>query len=326
MGQERNEGGLLRGAVAGVLASAALAGFNYLSGEASEGPMPVLGGTRKQYPWRMGTIAYHVDGPEEGEPLLFVHSIHAAASSYEFRKNFGFFAQKGYRVYAPDLLGFGLSDHPALTYTDEIYIALLADFVRDVIGGPSHVIASSLGCSFTIAAAARYPERFGALVLLGPVGLERLHRKAPVIGDLFYRFVQSPILGEAFFNALTSPPSLRYFLNKQGYLDPAQVTEEMIAYHYNTAHQPNARFAPGAFVSGALNRDVRAEWSSLKNRLLLVWGYQATTVPVQSGTEFLRLNPRAVINGYDANLLPHDEQADAFNADTLTWFQGRRKD
>lgn len=326
MAQNKNEGGLLRGAVAGLLASAALAGFNYLSSEASEAPTPVLGGTLQQYPWRMGTIRYHVDGPEEGEPLLFVHGIHAAASNYEFRKNFGFFARQGYRVYAPDLLGFGLSDHPPLPYSDELFIALLADFVRDVIGKPSHVIASSLGCSFVIAAAARYPERFGPLVLVAPVGLDRLHRKTPILTPLFYRFVQSPILGEAFFNALTSPPSIRYFLSKQGYLDPAQVTDEMVDYHYNSAHQPNARFAPGAFVSGALNREVRDEWASLKNRLLLVWGYQASTVPVQSGTEFLRLNPRAVINGYDANLLPHDEQADAFNADTLVWFQGRRKD
>ena len=84
--------------------------------------------------------------------MLFVHSIHAAACNYEFRKNVEFFAQTGYRVYAPDLLGFGLSDHPAMTYTDEVYIALIADFARDVIGQQTHVIASSLSCSFVIAA------------------------------------------------------------------------------------------------------------------------------------------------------------------------------
>lgn len=321
-----NDNTLMRGAVAGALVGAAVAGFNYLSREASEAPPVVLEGEQREYPWRLGTIRYSVLGPEDGQPMLFVHSIHAAASSYEFRKNVGYFAEKGYRVYAPDLLGFGRSDRPAIAYDDELFVALIADFARDVIGQQTAVIASSLGCSFVIAAAARYPERFGHLVLIEPVGLQKLNRKLPVLGDLFYRFVRSPLLGEAFFNALTSPPSIRYYLKEMGYLDDALVTDEMVDYHFTIAHQPNGRFAPGAFVSGALNRDIREEWKQLKQPLLLAWGYQASTTPVQNGTEFLRINARAVINGYDANMLPHDEKAERFNSDTLAWLEGRRKD
>ncbi len=317
---------LFRGTLAGTLLSSALAGFNYLSQEAAEPPRSVLGGEANRYPWRLGSIAYHVAGPEGGEPLLLVHGVHAAASNYEFRRNFDFFAEKGYRVYAPDLLGFGQSDHPAMAYNDEVYIALLSDFARDVIGQATNVIASSLSCSFIIAAAARHAERFAKLVLIEPVGVQQLRGKWPVVGDLFYAFVRTSLFGEGFFNLLTSTPSLRYFLRDMGYSDKSLITDEMIEYHYNITHQPNARFAPGAFVSGALNRDVREEWARLQNPLLLVWGYQATTTPVQNGTEFLRLNPRAAIDGYDANLLPHDEQAARFNSNTLAWLEGRRKD
>lgn len=325
MSHQKSVGTLFRGVVASALVSAALAGFNHLSQEASLPPPPSLRGQVAHYPWRMGNIAYQVAGPEEGEAMLLLHSIHAAASNYEFRKNFDFFAQEGYRVYAPDLLGFGLSDHPAISYDDELYIALIADFVRDVIARQSNVIVSSLSCSYVIAAAARYPERFGSLVLIEPVGLKQLRSKLPLVSHAAQRLIQLPIFGEAFFNALTSPPSLRYYLGKQGYLDQALVTDEMIEYHYNISHQPNARYAPAAFISGALNRNVRDEWASLKNKILIAWGYQATITPVQNGTEFLRLNPRAVINGYDANMLPHDEQAERFNIETLRWLQGRRK-
>ena len=320
---------LARGLVSGLLAAAALAGFNRLADEASAAPAdPFDIGTRERYPWRLGGVSYRVAGPKGGTPMLFVHGVHAAASAYEFHKQFPFFAAQGYRVYAPDLLGFGLSDHPAISYDDEIYIALIADFLRDVIGGAADtvVMASSLGCSFAIAAAARYPDRVGQLVLIGPVGLQRLKGRWPVVGAAFYRFVQSPLLGEAFFNALASGPSLRYFLKQQGYLFPENITDAVVQQYFDVSHQPNARFAPGAFVSGALNRDIRDEWQSLTMPILLVWGYQAETVPVQDGAEFLRLNPRAVTNGYDANLLPHDEQAERFNQDTLVWLQGRRKD
>ncbi|MGB0387406.1 MAG: alpha/beta fold hydrolase [Ardenticatenaceae bacterium] len=325
MSNQTRGGDLFRGALAGALGSAALAGFNYLSGEAGEPPRPVLGGDQREYPWRMGRVAYHVDGPEDGVPMLFVHGIHAAGCNYEFRKNFDFFARVGYRVYAPDLLGFGLSDHPVMKYTDEVYIALISDFVRDVIGDKTNVIATSLSCSFVIAAASRYPERFGSLVLIEPVGLKQLRGKLPIVSDLFYNFVNSPIFGEAFFNALTSSPSLRYYLGQQGYLNKALITDEMIEHYYSVSHQPGARYAPAAFISGYLNRDVREEWARLKNPTLIAWGYQAKTTPVQNGTEFLRLNPRAVIDGYDANLLPHDEQAEKFNVETLRWLQGKRK-
>ena len=60
--------GIFRGVLAGTLASAALAGFNYLSKEASIPPKPMLGGEFLHYSWRMGQIAYHVDGPKDGPP------------------------------------------------------------------------------------------------------------------------------------------------------------------------------------------------------------------------------------------------------------------
>jgi pimeloyl-ACP methyl ester carboxylesterase len=195
-----------------------------------------------------------------------------------------------------------------------------------VVQGKPTTIASTLSCSFVVVAAARYPERFGPLVLVAPVGLSQLRRRVPVASDLFYSFVRSPVFGEGFFNLLTSTPSLRYFLKQQGYLDPALITDELVDYHYNVSHQPNARYAPGAFVSGYLNRDIHEEWASLKNPLLLAFGYQAKQVPVQKGTEFLKANARAVVVGYDANLLPHDEQADKFNEDVIDWLHGRRKE
>ncbi|MCB0078789.1 MAG: alpha/beta fold hydrolase [Anaerolineales bacterium] len=317
---------LLRGTVAGALASAALAGFNYLADEAAPPLEPWLEGDRRDYTWRMGRVRYTVAGPEAGEPLLMVHGIHAAASSYEFRRNFGVFADEGYRVYALDLLGFGQSERPALDYDDELYIALISDFLRDVIDQPAIVIVTSLSGSFVVPTALRHPDRITKLVMIAPVGLERLRSETAVSGALLRGFVRSPLVGEGFFNLLTTRPSLRYFMGEQGYHDSSLVTDEMIDHYYATSHQPNARYAVAAFVSGRLNRDLRNEWPRVTQPTLLVWGNYATTTPAKDGTEFLRLNPRAVVDGYDANLLPHDEQSERFNRQTLAWLQGRRKD
>src|SRR5690349_16078968 len=105
--QNKTQNPLVSGLVSGALIGAAMAGFNHLSDMAAEEPSPALSGTPYSYPWRLGQIFYQVAGPAEGTPMVLVHGLHAA-SSYEFRHNYDYFVEKGYRVYALDLLGFGL--------------------------------------------------------------------------------------------------------------------------------------------------------------------------------------------------------------------------
>lgn len=317
---------LVSGLVSGALIGAAMAGFNHLSDMAAEVPDPALSGTPYTYPWRLGRIFYQVAGPAEGTPLVLVHGLHAAASSYEFRHNYDFFVDKGYRVYALDLLGYGLSDRPAIAYDDEIYIALLGDFLRDVVQVSAIVVATSASTVFAVAVAARHPERVAKLILIAPVGISQRKFQIPFVTDGANALLSSPVLGESLFNMLTTPQGIRYFLAQDGFYNTAQITDDLVEYHYNISHLPNAQYAPAAFLSGKVNRDITAEWKSLKQPILLVWGYFGSTTPVTKGPEFLKTNPRAVTNGYDAKLLPHYECADLFNPDTLAWLEERRKD
>ena len=64
----------------------------------------------RRYAWRHGEVTYKVKG--RGEPLVLIHGIYAGASSFEYRRVFAQLAVKHHRVYAFDLLGFGLSDRP----------------------------------------------------------------------------------------------------------------------------------------------------------------------------------------------------------------------
>jgi pimeloyl-ACP methyl ester carboxylesterase len=317
---------LVSGVVAGAMIGAALAGFNHLAEMAADAPTPVLGGEQRSYAWRLGRIFYHVGGEEDAPPMVLIHSLHAAASGYEWRHNFDFFVERGFRVYVPDLLGFGLSDRPAMAYDDEVFIALIGDFLRDVVQQPAVVMATSVSAAFAIAAAARHPERIAKLVLMVPVGVSQRKTKAPGLTPALNSAFSSKVLGEGLFNLLTTPGNIRKFLAQDGFYRADLITDEMVEHHYNLAHMPNAHYAPAAFISGLTNRDVTNEWASLRMPLLLVWGYHGKTTPPSKGTEFLKINPRAATNGYDAKLLPHDECAEQFNIDTLAWLEGRRKE
>ncbi|MDB5079087.1 MAG: hypothetical protein JWP00_1011 [Chloroflexi bacterium] len=56
-------------------------------------------------------LHYVAAGPVEGEPVLLLHGF--PQSSYLWRRHLPALAAKGYRVVAPDLRGYNLSDRPA---------------------------------------------------------------------------------------------------------------------------------------------------------------------------------------------------------------------
>lgn len=313
-------GSFVRGLLLGAFAAGGMGAYNRRRETWSEPPDTGLSGESRAYEWRRGRVCYRLAGPENAPPLLLVHGIYATSSGWEMRKLHEHF-RAGYRVYTPDLLGFGLSDHPAISYDDDLYVQLIGDFVRDVVGARTAVIASSLGGSFVVAAAAAHPELFGPLVLIEPVGIQQLARESGRPGEVVYALFRSQVLGEFLFNLLASKPSIRLFLRTQAYLDPNFITDEVAQIQHDLTRQPNARFAPGAFVAGALNRNIRDEFAALRQPILLTWGYQSSITPIQQATAFLRANPRAEIIGFDARSLPHDETAPLFNEEVERWLR-----
>src|SRR3989442_10798906 len=127
----------------------------------------VLTGEERRYSWKYGDVFYKVKGDRDARPLLLIHGFGPGASSYEWRKNVDALAER-FRVYALDLLGFGLSDRPAIDYTAETFADLIGDFIREVVARPSVVVAHDLSCAYVIADAYRRPQYFERLGLLSP--------------------------------------------------------------------------------------------------------------------------------------------------------------
>jgi pimeloyl-ACP methyl ester carboxylesterase len=260
-----------------------------------------------------------VDG--EGTPLVLVHGINAAASSLEMRRNFrplGVY----FRVYAPDLLGFGLSDRPAVFYTAQIYTDLLADFLREVVREPAHLLASSLSSAYAVRVAQEHPELARSLVLICPTGIERLS-DPPTRGQ---RCTDSlfgvPGLGRQLFAALVSRPSVYYFLRTITYYQRDTITREVVNGYHLSGQRPGAQWAPRAFLGGRLNQNIAGAFAQLRQPVLLVWGKEARTTPLDTATAFLERNPRATLKVFpDAGLVPHDEQADTFNDYVHSWLK-----
>jgi len=272
-----------------------------------------LGGETRYYRWRGGDLAYSVAG--EGEPLLLVHGVYAGASSLEFRKTFEELSGR-FRVYALDLLGCGMSDRPRRRYGPGDVTSQIEDFVREEIGVPTHLVASSLSAALVVPAAVRSPRLFKKLVLVCPTGYGTLDRPSGRLGDAVYGLFLAPVIGDTLYHAIVSRPGIRYYLKNIAYHDRGLVTEELVEDYYRTGHRLGAKYFPAAFVSGKLNFGVARLWSRVPHRTLICWGQEARTAPVSEAQYFVGLNPRAEPRIFrDAALLPHDERAQTFNAE-----------
>ena len=304
----------VRPLAAGVSLTGALAAFNRSVGNAPE-PANALGGTVRRWNWRGHDIFSTELG--EGPPIVLVHGVYAGASSYEYRRLFSLLAAR-HRVVAFDLLGCGLSDHPNIGYSADLFTELVIDALADAAGTEAAtVIGSSLGAAFAIRAAARSTQRVAKVVAICPTGLGGVLDRAPNGAQLLWSgTVRTPVLGEALFNGLASRPSIRYFLGHGSYADPASATPEIIDHYYAVAHQPGARYVPAHFVGGMLNCNIAQDLPFVDAPMLVAWGEQASSFsPLANAGEFLKLAQAAkLVTFANSGLLPHEEEPEALCA------------
>jgi pimeloyl-ACP methyl ester carboxylesterase len=197
-----------------------------------------------------GSIAIHKSGvspDSNATPVLLVHSINAAASSYEMSPLFQR-VERERAVVAMDLPGFGHSDRPDIKYSPDLMSGAIAS-VLNTFDRPVHIVALSLGSELAARAAIIRPDRVSSLTFISPTGMGRKRRTEEVEESLLDNFVSLRLLGQAIFDALITDRAIHYFLGKSF---AGEVDAGMAVFAGLTACQPGARHAPLAFIQGKL--------------------------------------------------------------------------
>ena len=111
----------------------------------------------KFFNWRYGNIFY----------------LNPSSSSYEWEKIRKHLSKK-YTVYALDLLGCGRSDKPNMTYSNFLYVQLITDFIKTIIGSKTDIVATGESSSFTLMACNMNPDHFNKIIIINPTDLSDL--------------------------------------------------------------------------------------------------------------------------------------------------------
>ena len=113
-----------------------------------------------------GLRLHYVDeGPQGGTPVLMLHG--EPSWSFLYRKMIGPVVEAGYRVLAPDLIGFGKSDKPTSKseFTYQGHIAWMREWFEAMGLNNVVLVCQDWGSLIGLRLVAAMPERFAAVVL-----------------------------------------------------------------------------------------------------------------------------------------------------------------
>jgi pimeloyl-ACP methyl ester carboxylesterase len=214
---------------------------------------------RKFVATKLGKMVYYTaqgepwDEQASKETLVFLHGFGGGSSAYEWSKVYPAFAAE-YRVLAPDLIGWGRSDHPARSYQAEDYIGIIIEFLEQTCHAPTTVIASSLTAAFTIRAAIERPDLFKSLIVTNVAGLAEFGKDYRRSG--FAQFAQSiniPFLNHLLYGTgVANSFGIRSFLEQRQFADSAKIYPEIVEAYLQSAQQDNGEYAALSFVRGDL--------------------------------------------------------------------------
>ena len=117
----------------------------------------------------------HFQDLGSGEPVVFIHGSGPGASGHSnFKGNYPWLRDQGYRVIVPDLPGFGRSDKPDdVEYHIDFFVSSLLQTLDSLGVQRFTPIGNSLGGAVALQLALTHPERLSKLILMAPGGLEQ---------------------------------------------------------------------------------------------------------------------------------------------------------
>ena len=262
------------------------------------------------FEWRFGKIKYTKRGT--GSPLLLIHDLIVGSSGYEYRKIVDDLS-KDHELYVLDLLGYGLSDKPNMTYTNYLYVQLILDFIKNVIGEKTDVVASGDSSSIAIMACHNDPESIRNVILLNPQSLSRMNLSPNRQTRLMKFILDLTVLGTFIYNMMTTKESFRKNFREELFYNRHSISEEMIAAYSEASHYPdyNAKYSYTSYVGRYMNTGMIHALKEINHCIYIVYGKGQREI--ESITDhYIYFNSAVEKVGIeDSGHFPHIEQPDA---------------
>lgn len=221
--------------------------------------------------WRFGNIYYTKRG--NGTPVLLIHDVLPGASGYEWSRIEKELSSE-HTVYTIDLLGCGRSEKQGSTYTNFVYVQMICDFIKKIIGEKTDIIASGFSGSFVIMACHNEKELFNKIMLVNPPSMNKLKQMPSKKDKLLKSLIGIPVFGTLVYHMIVSQESVSNLFIEKMYFNPFHVDEDILDTYYEAAHKGGcyAKNLYSSLVSKYMNINISHALQSLNNSIYIVEG------------------------------------------------------
>ncbi len=188
------------------------------------------------YKWNLGNIYYTKTGT--GKPLLLIHDIHSFSSGYEWNRLIPYL-KKHFTVYTIDLIGCGRSEKINMTYTNYLYVQLISNFIKTVIGHRTNIITSGESASIATMVCANEPQLIDQIMFINPLSLLEYSQIPGETAKMYKLIIDLPILGTLIFHIANSRQAIQEYFSKNGFYNPYNIKKTDIETFYESAHLGN---------------------------------------------------------------------------------------
>ncbi len=225
----------------------------------------------RYYEWRFGKIRYTKKG--SGSPVLLLHDLSVGSSSYEFSKIAGTLSQN-HEVYCIDFLGYGLSDKPDMTFTNYLFVQMISDFIKNVIGRKTDIIATGDAFPVAVMTCHNDKEAVNTLVGINPQSLFHLNQIPSKQTKILKFMMDTPILGTFIYNMHTSKTAFTKIFQEEYFYNPYHVNEKDVLCYVEAAHTPDyhSKHAYASYVGRYTNANIIHAIKEINNSIYLIGG------------------------------------------------------
>ena len=225
----------------------------------------------RYYEWRFGKIRYQKKG--SGSPLLLIHDLTVGSSNYEYHRLINNLTEN-HEIYSIDLLGYGLSDKPSMTYTNNLYEQLISDFIMNVIKRKTSVVVSGESVPFVLLACHNNPDIINKLICINPQSLY-LQNEIPSKQTQLMKFcLEIPILGTFTYHVLVNRLTVEKMFQRKYFCQLEEIREKYIANYLEAAYAGgyNSKFAFASYVGKYMSLNILRELKEINNSILMIGG------------------------------------------------------
>ncbi|MCR1918528.1 hypothetical protein NSA48_05700 [Frisingicoccus caecimuris] len=267
---------------------------------------------KHQYSWRFGNIFYTKKG--SGSPLLLIHELKCTASADEWKSLINQLS-KDHTVYALDLIGCGRSEKPKMTYTNYIYVQLINNFIKDVIGAKTDVITSGSSSNIAIMGCYSEPDLYRRIMMVNPLSMKDMAKYPKTNHKTLKYLVELPLIGTTIYNIANSHGTI-FKEYKKKTLYPDIHTQKDVDTMYESSHLggPSARYLYASERSHFTNINMLHALKKLNHSMYIIGGKDLKDIE-HTIEDYVSINPSIETELVDnCKQYPHIEQTDAFSA------------